>query len=186
MICTYTYKGKIFNSEAELDDFLLEKDKYYKEFGDVVFSMTTSQASAKSLLIEADKNSIRAKEKWKAATKEYTEDGVYADIKPYMGVNEFLEGLRNKSNKLYYPEFIDYNYWTKRYLDWAEGHYTEDEAELFGVSTDHGPKLDIHPDLKTFTVDESWDKKTIKEKFEKVTTEEQRKFRAKMEDKWKH
>ena len=28
MICTYIYKGKKFNSEAELDDFLLEKDKY--------------------------------------------------------------------------------------------------------------------------------------------------------------
>jgi hypothetical protein len=28
MICTYKYRGYTFNSEAELDDFLLEKDKY--------------------------------------------------------------------------------------------------------------------------------------------------------------
>jgi hypothetical protein len=42
MICTYNYKGQTFKSEAELNDFLLEKDKYLSEFGDLVFSMTTS------------------------------------------------------------------------------------------------------------------------------------------------
>jgi hypothetical protein len=42
MICTYNYLGKTFNSEAELDDFLLEKDKYLSQYGDIVFSMTTA------------------------------------------------------------------------------------------------------------------------------------------------
>ena len=186
MICKYIYKGKTFNSEAELDDFLLEKDKYYKEFGDIVFSMTTPQAHARSLLKKSDENAQKAKEKWKAAEKYYTEDGVSANIKPYMGVNEFLEGLRNSNDRLYYPEFVEYNYWTKRFLDWAEGHYTEDEAILFGVDKVNGPKLDLHPNLKTFEVDEKWDEKRTKKEFDNVTTEEQRKFRQKMEDKWKH
>jgi hypothetical protein len=50
MICTYNYRGHTFNSEAELDDFLLAKDKYLKEFGDIVFSMSEPQLKAKSLL----------------------------------------------------------------------------------------------------------------------------------------
>jgi hypothetical protein len=28
MNCIYKYKNHVFNSESELDDFLLEKDKY--------------------------------------------------------------------------------------------------------------------------------------------------------------
>ena len=50
MICTYKYKGETFNSEAELNDFLLEKDKYLEEFGDLVFSMTTAQTHSRSLV----------------------------------------------------------------------------------------------------------------------------------------
>lgn len=45
MICNYIYRGHKFNSEAELDDFLLEKDKYLSEFGDIVFSMEKPKLS---------------------------------------------------------------------------------------------------------------------------------------------
>jgi hypothetical protein len=41
MNCKYIYKNKIFNSEIELNDFLLEKYKYESEFKDLVFLKTT-------------------------------------------------------------------------------------------------------------------------------------------------
>ena len=111
MICTYIYKGNKFNSEAELDDFLLEKDKYLSQYGDIVFSMTSVQTSAYNSLDQATKTAVatKAQAKWKTAKKIYTEDGVYANIKPYMGVNEFLEGLTNSDDKLFFPEFVENN-----------------------------------------------------------------------------
>jgi hypothetical protein len=42
MSCIYTYKGKTFKSESELNDFLLEKDKYLREYSDIVFSKETT------------------------------------------------------------------------------------------------------------------------------------------------
>ena len=185
--CIYIYKNKVFNSEAELDDFLLERDKYLSEYGDIVFSeQTTPQIKTGQALNDAGKRAQKAKEKWDSAEKIYTEDGVIANIRPYMGVNEFLEGLTNSDNKLFYPEFIEHNYWTKRFLDWSEGHYTADEAKLFGVSETDGPKLDLHPELKNFKPDDSWSAKTLKSKFAEVTTSEQDVFRKKMEEKWKN
>ena len=38
MNCKYIYKGYTFNSEIELDDFLISKKQYESEFGDLVFS----------------------------------------------------------------------------------------------------------------------------------------------------
>jgi hypothetical protein len=41
MSCIYKYKGHTFNSEAELDDFLIEKHGYESKFGDIIFSKET-------------------------------------------------------------------------------------------------------------------------------------------------
>jgi hypothetical protein len=34
MKCKFTFKGYTFNSEAELDDFLIAKYPHYKKYGD--------------------------------------------------------------------------------------------------------------------------------------------------------
>jgi len=44
MTCTFEYKGKTFNSELELDDFLLASGhKLYSAYGDMVFNKPTAQ-----------------------------------------------------------------------------------------------------------------------------------------------
>ena len=43
MACIYIYKGHTFNSELELDDFLLENKPYEPVLGDLVFSRTPAQ-----------------------------------------------------------------------------------------------------------------------------------------------
>jgi hypothetical protein len=125
---------------------------------------------SESLLKDAEKKAIDAKKKFNEAPKVYTEDGVMANIRPYMGVNEFLEGLTNSNDKLFFPEFIEHNYWFRRFLAWGEGDYTDDELELFGFNKNNAPKLDVHPDLKNFNPDDYKTEKAIKEAFEKVTT----------------
>lgn len=186
MICTYTYKGQTFNSEAELDDFLLEKDRYLKNYGDLVFSMTTQQLSEHNKVEDANKKAADAKARWESAKKIYNEDGVYGNIRPYLGVNECLEGLRNSDNKLFYPEFVETNYWMHRFLDWAEGKYTEDEEQLFGFTSKNKPKFDVNPELLKFQADESWTEDETRKQFDNVTTPEQRRLRAQMENKWKN
>ena len=187
MTCKYIYKGKTFNSEAELDDFLLERDKYLSEFGDIVFSKTSAQLHAQSQIKDGGYKAREKKAEWESSGKIYTEDGARGKLKPpYMGVNEFLDGLTNEDNKLFYPQFVESNYWKKRFLDWSEGKYTDDERELFGFTKGSEPKLDVHPDLIDFTLDESWDEKTVKSKFDAVSTKEQKDLRDKMENKWKN
>ena len=50
MKCKYIYKGHIFNSEAALDDFLIEKHQYESKFGDIVFSKGKPFLRAKDII----------------------------------------------------------------------------------------------------------------------------------------
>lgn len=187
MTCKYIYKNHTFNSEAELDDFLLEKDKFLSKFKDLVFSMTTPQLNSLDLVDKASKKAMEKKKEWETNKQRYTEDGIRREYKlPYMGVNEFLEGLTDEDDRLFFPEFIEHNYWTKRFIDWSNGEYTSDEAQLFGVPEHRGPKLDLHPDLMSFKAKESWTSDELRESFNKVSTKEQRELRAKMENRWKN
>jgi hypothetical protein len=128
---------------------------------------------AKSDLEDAKRKAEEKKKKFDTGQVSYNEDGTrYKYLKPYMGVNEFLEGLTNSDDKLFFPEFIEHNYWRTRFLDWSEGKYNDDEKELFGFTDDTAPKLDLHPDLMKFDPDPSWDEKTLRKKFDDVTTKE--------------
>ena len=40
MGCIYDYKGRVFQTELELDDFLLERRHLVSKYGDIVFSKT--------------------------------------------------------------------------------------------------------------------------------------------------
>ena len=186
MTCRYNYKGHIFNSEAELDDFLLERDKYLSKYGDMVFSMTTQQNASYDLIDKASKRALDRKQKWETEKERYTEDGIRREYKvPYMGVNEFLDGLTNTDDKLFFPEFIEHNYWTKRFIAWSEGDYNDDEKKLFGFDK-NPPILDLHPELMNFKPDKSWNSDELRAKFKDVTTKQQQELRDKMENQWKN
>lgn len=42
--CRYEYKGRTFNNEVALDDFLISKAKYEGEFGDLIFQVPSLEA----------------------------------------------------------------------------------------------------------------------------------------------
>ena len=50
MSCIYKYKGHTFNSEAELDDFLIEKHGYESKFGDIIFSRNANFVRTKNII----------------------------------------------------------------------------------------------------------------------------------------
>ena len=61
MICTYNYKGQTFKSEAELNDFLLEKDKYLlscKDLNTLDYIEELLKLGINSLKIEVLKDTV--------------------------------------------------------------------------------------------------------------------------------
>ena len=146
MACIYFYKGKQFNSELELDDFLLEKAPFEPSLGDLVFSMTQAQLNVSSQLSNIAKESHRVNKLMKKAIEDgkviYDEDGNMAvEDPPYIGVNKFLSGLRNSSGELLFPQFREEEYWSRRYSNWKVGQFTDAEIEEFKLDKNNLPKI---------------------------------------------
>lgn len=153
MACRYIYKGFEFNSELELDDFLLEKLPFEPILGDMVFSNSQDQNVIVSTItkIEQDSKEVRqkAKEVYKQ-NKEFDENGEPLIKKsPFIGVNRFVTQYRTSKGKRLYPEFKDEEYWIRREADWKNGDYTDDEKQLFGIVTEKGPKITDEEQRKT-------------------------------------
>lgn len=132
MSCTYNYKGKEFENEHQLNDFLLEKEKYYSKYGDIVFQRSPVFLRVKDQVETLSKESKELRDKLRAGVQKYMDGEAYYDPNPpYVGVNAFLSGLVNSDGKLLFPEFRDKEYWDKRKLQWKEAKFTDEEKELF-------------------------------------------------------
>lgn len=146
MACKYFYKGKEFQNEYQLDDFLLEKAPFESQFGDLVFSMTTPQLNISQQLSSIAKEAHKLHKKYKELLNSdkaiYNEDGEVAiEDPPYIGVNKFLSGLKNEGGELLFPEFREEEYWKRRYSNWKIGSFTDNEIEEFGFDKDNLPKI---------------------------------------------
>ena len=162
MACNYFYNGHKFNSEIELDDFLISNGKLVSKLGDIVFSQTTAQNHVASQLHDIEKKSKNLQDKyreWRHSNKlHYNEDGeeLFEDP-PYIGVNRFLSGLKNSEGKLLFPEFREEAYWAEKISKWKEGNFTEDELSIFGL--EQGVQITDQDQLKTMrkTIENKWD-----------------------------
>lgn len=173
MSCIYLLDGHQFNSELELDDFLLAKNYLRKELGDIVFQVTTHQANTMRILEQESQKAKQLESEFEYA-RNHRESGEERDSykfrAPYIGVNKFLSGFTTEDGSLLYPEFIPENYWGEndrsqgRFGDWAKGQYTDDELELF-VQT------------------EGWDKNNP---LKVSDVRQQDRLRALIENKWEH
>lgn len=146
MACIYNYKGHRFNSELELDDFLLENKRFEPILGDLVFSRTSAQNNVSSILSIIAKDSVQLQKKYKEWQKQnkivYNEDGDESfEQPPYIGVNKFLSGLKNEAGTLLFPEFREDEYWSRRYSNWKIGQFNDAELEEFGFDKNNPPKI---------------------------------------------
>ena len=118
MHCIYNLKGRTFDSEAQLDDFLLERYKrYYPKYGDLVFSkMTNQQLGQHELIDKLDNKASAIKEK----NVVYMEEG--EEIKeynaPHIGVTSMLASVEVDGSPLF-PIFKPENYWANRLSFWT-------------------------------------------------------------------
>lgn len=155
MACIYIYKGKKFNSELELDDFLLEKVPFEATLGDLVFSMSSAQLNVSNQLNQIAKESNRVKKIMQDAIDSgkviYNEDGEMAvEDPPYIGVNKFLSGLKNSAGELLFPQFREEEYWSRRYTNWKVGQFNDAEIEEFGLDRNNLPKITDPEQHKNF------------------------------------
>lgn len=146
MACIHNYKGHRFNSELELDDFLLENKRFEPILGDLIFSRTSAQNNVSSILSTIAKDSVQLQKKYKEWQKQnkivYNEDGDESfEQPPYIGVNKFLSGLKNEAGTLLFPEFREDEYWSRRYSNWKIGQFNDAELEEFGFDKDNPPKI---------------------------------------------
>lgn len=147
MACIYIYKGHTFNSEMELDDFILERLPFEPTMGDLVFEMpTTYQINVANQLSLISKESYAERKKYKEMLDSgkviYDADGEMAvEDPPYIGVNKFLSGLKNAAGELLFPEFREEEYWKRRYSNWKIGSFNDVEIEEFGLDKDNLPKV---------------------------------------------
>ena len=181
--CTYTYKGRKIGDVKALNDFLLEKKPYENSLGDMVFQRNPRQLAAIDKLRKAALEKVALEKAYKKAkdnAKQYgiDEEAMLKMERPYVGVSEFLSGQRNAEGKLYFPEFVPKEYWSRRFHEWAKGNFTDDEIELFFDND----KSKIVP-IPLGNVQDWKENRELKEEF---GTDEQKRLRGLMEDKWKH
>lgn len=162
MACRYFYNGHKFDSEIELDDFLIANGKLVSKLGDIVFSQTPAQNQVASMLRDIDRGSKDLQDKyreWRHSKKmHYNENGeeLFEDP-PYIGVNRFLSGLKNSDGQLLFPEFREEAYWAKKTAEWREGKFTDDEIAIF--ETQQGDPVTDQGLLKTMreTIEKKWE-----------------------------
>ena len=169
MACTYELRGHIFNSELELDDFLLSNGHLMATLGDAVFDNTPAMNAALDQVQKVKKageDAAADHTRYKKAM-EYM-DGVETEDynSPYIGVTSFLSGLRKQNGELMFPEFRPDEYWSRRLRLWQESvsNMTDEEKELFSSMYNGAPPTEITSekanDLKTL-IENKWDQQGV-------------------------
>ena len=149
MKCRYIYKGQVFESEAALDDFLIEKRKYESKFGDLVFQRTAPFLHAKNIIenkiLKDSSNMERLMQEARLRAGSFDGDEILEFKAPYIGVTKFLSGLE-VNGELLFPEFRVKEYWKRRIESWTKplesgeelysadknkSRFTKDEIDIF-------------------------------------------------------
>ncbi len=143
MSCIYLYNGHQFESEAQLDSFLLSNGKLVSKYGDIVFNRSSVHNHVIDILNTAGQDSEELRTRYNNAKISYQGEECERTFEaPFVGVNDFLSGLRNSEGKLLFPEFIAENYWKDRFAHWKAGEFNDDEKELFFDNPDSTSAFD--------------------------------------------
>lgn len=149
MACIYNFLGHTFNSELELDQFLLDKAKYLNKYPDIVFNASSSQLELLSIIEKIAKDDEKAYAAWrrghiKEGGKYYDESGEELEVYeyPYLGVNRFLGSIeKGVQNRRLIMEFRKDAFWSKKFKAWRDKQFTDYELDLFKLDKDNLPDI---------------------------------------------
>lgn len=141
MNCKYIYKGHVFNSEIELDDFLISKYKYESTFGDLVFNKKIEQLDSITKLNNFQKESKNYKDAWNYKKKYIDGEEIGERKKPWKGVTAYLSEIKTDDGHPLFPIFNIENYFSEKIPIWTDPtlnrdiHVLYDPAKKIGVFT---------------------------------------------------
>lgn len=170
----------------KLDDFLLEQNRYRSKLGDLVFQMGGVQAASYSKLQRIQEKQKELEKQWKLIKQYYIDGDILEQYKrPAVGTTEFLGKYRVNGNVIT-PEFRPGDYWAHRFHAWTNAKkatmhnnsdgFTQDEIDLF-----FGGKEE---NIKAIPLDNYSDWKEGDEYKEEFGSDEQKRLRKLMEEKW--
>lgn len=134
MACKYRYGNILFDSELELDDFIISKGQELVDLiGDVAYSRRTNAQlgivkSVEKLKAQSDINKKELRNK-DVDSFNYM-FGEYKNVdNKYKPITKFLQGLTNVDGSLLFPEMIKDNFFAERTKYWVQGKFTPRELE---------------------------------------------------------
>ena len=136
MKCTYKLGKQEFESELELDEYILNTKELYDKYGDIVFSMKDIQNKTRDILLESNKKKEQlykeGKIKREAKITGFSED-YYQVEKPYVGVNSFLNAYKRTTvgqvGHPLFPIFDIDNFILHKAKDWKSQEYWDNIAD---------------------------------------------------------
>lgn len=133
--CIYTLYGRVFNSDLELDNFLMN-NRHAIEAGkvsDIVFSRITGQENVVALLdtkqVEVERIRELQKIKKQGGSLTFEDEQLIGD---YMGVNKAMAEFTNEQGNKLIPKFIEDSLKQHLYPIWATDGLSKNYAELLG------------------------------------------------------
>ena len=107
MSCIYTYKGHFIGTVAQLNDFLLERQKFESKYGDLVFQLSSRTLATESKLdtiTDATRDLVAKYNEAAREARHYPDGEAMLKLKrPYVGVSEFLSGQHNEEGTFIFP-----------------------------------------------------------------------------------
>lgn len=134
MNCIYRLGNLRFNSELELDDFILSDGHIVVSMiGDVAYQQITDRQQNRVLTIKKVRDAGRqakkaAKIKDIDSFNHMFEERI-GDNDKFTAITKFLQGLTTVDNELMFPQMIKDNFFKERRKDWQVGIYTDRELD---------------------------------------------------------
>lgn len=146
MNCVYNLKGKKFNSEFALDEYLINIEDIYDKIGDEVFQWSAAQNRIHQTLIALDQKKNELYQNGymyeQSEITDFSEDHYQFKL-PYIGVSRFLQRFTIDDDPLF-KSFAEDDYWNEKRKDWSSEEYWKNQASLeeikqvFGTSATEG------------------------------------------------
>ena len=138
MTCKYNFKGIEFQSEEELNDFLLDTESTKSSLGDIVYSMTSQQRHYGQRFKEIQDQYQELKDKGiQIKSIQDTEEVEPEDLDdigtlryPYISVTDLIHTLPGRYTDQVFPICRSDEYWAKKFNQYRGGVFDNYEIQF--------------------------------------------------------
>ncbi len=136
MTCKYNFKGIEFQTEEELNDFLLDTESSKSFLGDVVYSLTSTQRHYGNVFENIQEKYKDLRDKG-IQIKEYSEEVEPEELDdigtlqyPYISVTDLIHTMPGRYTEQVFPIFRAEEYWKEKFDLYKAGVFDEYELQF--------------------------------------------------------